>query len=441
MSRRYYTTLGFYEPSFFHMYTNGNGKLKEIEQWNAEQKKVFLHEYVHFLQDISTIQGFNNLYIWGEYFRNVQKLIVSKNVSNIKTPIEPSALKNNVDQNWLARYYTMGNDTDVMFALSYSKSHETDLTDCNNGNVIPLNVIKVRCLSLLGETEIILGCLHIMEGMASLIQEVVYPESIGDSPYNPYYIAKDIADMIIPGISLKPLVMLSLFDYSLQASNPGWAFVNYLEGKAKMNFNADTLTSDIVYEDLSHTSITLSEPFGKQYFPYSLFGFADGAKDVMSEYLKGYALWNNIHRWFHDLVETGKWLRKKHPNFFLLLTKDGDIAKNKVFKYLIKKTGTPIVSNDGDDFDFVRPITSYISKREMVYMYAMMQIQRVFLSSGGTFRCPLIKYCKNASCIIDRNRVDSNCYSAPWERNTLSDCYFSTWWNYMGLSGIHISGL
>lgn len=148
MSRRYYTTLGFYEPSFFHMYTNGNGKLKEIEQWNAEQKKVFLHEYVHFLQDISTIQGFNNLYIWGEYFRNVQKLIVSKNVSSIKTPIEPSALKNNVDQNWLARYYTMGNDTDVMFALSYSKSHETDLTDCNNGNVIPLNVIKVRCLSL-----------------------------------------------------------------------------------------------------------------------------------------------------------------------------------------------------------------------------------------------------------------------------------------------------
>ena len=436
---RYHTTLGFYEPSFFHLYTNGYGILKEIGQWDTEQKYIFLHEYVHFLQDISTIQGFNNFFIWGEYFRNVKKFIANNHVSNIITPIEPSSLKNNVDQNWLASNFTIGNDTDVLLALSYSKFHEINLTDYNNGSIIPLNVIKVRCLSIFGETEITLGSLQIMEGMASLIQEFVYPESIGDSPYNPYYIAKDIADMIMPGISLKPLVMLSLYDYSLQASNPGWAFVNYLEEKVRGNYTADTLTAEMVYEDLSKTSITLSEPFGKQFFPNSLFGFADGAKDVMSEYLNGSVMWNNIDRWFQDLVDTGKWLRKKHPNFFLLLMQDGDIAKNKMFKYLIKKTGTPIISNDGDDFDFVRPLNSYISKREMVYMYAMMQVQRVFLSSGDDFRCPLIKYCENASCIIDRNKVDSNCYSTPWKRKSICPCYFSTWWNYMGLNDIQIN--
>lgn len=339
----------------------------------------------------------------------------------------------------MASNSTFGDDTEVLLALSYSKFHETDLTDYNSGSIIPLNVIKVRCLSILGEIEITLGCLHIMEGMASLIQEIVYPESKGDSPYNPYYIARDIADMIMPGISLKPSVLLSLYDFSLQTSNPGWAFVNYLEGKARMNYTANTLSSDIVYEDLSNTSITLSEPFGKQFFPNSLFGFADGAKDVMSEYLNGSVAWKDIDRWFQDLVDTGKWLRKKHPNFFLLLMRDGDIAKNKVFKYLIKKTGTPIVSNDGDDLDFVRPVNSYISKRDMVYMYAMMQIQRVFLSSNRDFRCPLIKYCENTSCIIDRNRVDSNCYRKPWERKSIHNCYFSTWWNYMGLNDIIIN--
>ena len=67
MLERYNTTLGFYEPAIFHMHTIGKGKLNEMEKWSQLQKSTFLHEYIHFLQDITTIQGLNNIFI--SYFK------------------------------------------------------------------------------------------------------------------------------------------------------------------------------------------------------------------------------------------------------------------------------------------------------------------------------------------------------------------------------------
>ena len=71
MIGKYYTTLGFYEPSVFHLHTLGDGKISEMNKWSDKQKSTFLHEYIHFLQDISTVQGLQNIYIGGEYLRFV----------------------------------------------------------------------------------------------------------------------------------------------------------------------------------------------------------------------------------------------------------------------------------------------------------------------------------------------------------------------------------
>ena len=103
MLERYNTTLGFYEPAVFHIHTIGNGKLDEMEKWSQLQKSTFLHEYIHFLQDITTIQGLNNIFIRGEYIRYVSKLIKQQPSADVHVPISPLSLGSNVDQNWLAR--------------------------------------------------------------------------------------------------------------------------------------------------------------------------------------------------------------------------------------------------------------------------------------------------------------------------------------------------
>ena len=187
MLERYNTILGFYEPALFHLHTIGNGQLKRMDKWNQLQKSTFLHEYIHFLQDVSTIQGLNNIFIKGEYIRFVTKFVKRQNNIDIHVPINPLNACDNVDQNWLARAYTMGSNIPVERLLSYKKVQVAKLTDFNSGKVIPVNGIIVRCLDRnLQVVDMLIGTLQMMEGMAKMIQEEIYPTSVRCSPYNPY---------------------------------------------------------------------------------------------------------------------------------------------------------------------------------------------------------------------------------------------------------------
>lgn len=174
MLDRYNITMGFYEPSLFHLHTRGNGKLRDMKNWSVSQKSTFLHEYIHFLQDITTIQGFNNFYILGEYIRYVTQIVKQSTTKEIKVPINPFLANRNVDQNWKVRRHTMGTSILVKDVISYSSKHLLDLVDYDNSQKIPLNVVSLNCFDERGcNVEVILGTLQIMEGMAKLIQELV----------------------------------------------------------------------------------------------------------------------------------------------------------------------------------------------------------------------------------------------------------------------------
>ena len=437
MLERYNTTLGFYEPAVFHLHTIGNGQLKRMGKWSLLQKSTFLHEYIHFLQDITTIQGLNNMFIIGEYLRYVTNFVKQYKNTSIHLPINPLSLGNNVDQNWLARAYTMGKNTPVEKLLVYQKVQVAELKDSNSGKVIPVNGVILRCLDRnLQVVDVLIGTLQMMEGMAKLIQEEIYPTPVRNSPYNPYYIARDIADMIIPGLSTKTQTLIALFFLALQRSNPGYDFVEYLEFKAKHGFDANTLTADVVYGDLQRTIMHL--PVETLNYIDSHTFFVGGAEDVMSEYLGGVWYWQNINKWFQTIIQKGSDLKLNNPFLFQKLSEGGDITSNNVFMTLIREFGTPIVTNSAHNFDFIRPNSLIVSKREMINVYAMMQVHRVFLSDG-TYSCPLRKYCQNEPFGFRKQKVDKKCLTHPWTRmKKWNRCYFNTWWYFKGFKDIHI---
>lgn len=346
-------------------------------------------------------------------------------------------LGNNVDQNWLARRYTFGTTTSVEKVISFKKIQIATLTDNNSGKVIPVNGLVVRCIDrAMRIQEIIFGTVHMMEGMAKLIQEEIYPPPVRHSPYNPYYIAKDVADAIIPGLSDKPQAMIALFVLALQRTNPGCDFVDYLDFKAKNGFNSDTLTADVIYDDLQKTIMHL--PNGTLGYKESHSFFAGGAMDVVSEYLGGVWYWQNINKWFQTIIQKGTELKLNNPFIFQKLLKRGDITTNNIFLMLLKEFGTPIVTNSSHDFGFIRPNSVFVTKRELINVYAMMQVHQVFLSNG-TFNCPLRKYCQNEPCGFRKQKVDKRCLTRPWERKSKwNRCYFNTWWYFKGFKDVNI---
>ena len=191
--------------------------------------------------------------------------------------------------------------TPVKDVISYSSKHLLDLVDYNNGQKIPLNVVSLNCFDERGcKVEVILGTLQIMEGMSKLIQELVYPTQRRTSPYNPYYIACDVAEMIISGIKSAPYTLIALLDFALQTTNPGLTYVGYLEAKLREGYNAQSLTPEIIYADLNNNKMNISS-LGQLNFHEAYTAFQGGAEDVMKEYLGGVWYWKNIEIWYKNI--------------------------------------------------------------------------------------------------------------------------------------------
>lgn len=433
---KFYTTLGFYEPSVFHLHTLGDGKIDKMNKWSNKQKSTFLHEYIHFLQDISTVQGLQNIYIGGEYLRFVTQKIKSQNGTPITTPVSPFVSGQNIGSNWMVKNYTMGNLTIVRRAISKRIDNTKSVTDEQTGNVIQIPVIKVLCQKNDTETiEIDFGAIQIMEGMAKQIQTLVYPTATSCSPYNPYYIAKDVADMVMPQISSKPRVLVALYYYALQSSNPGNAFVRYLEEKVNQGYDFNTLTKDIVYKDLRNVTIN-NVVMGNTSFSTAFNELGRYALGVFKDYTSGIWIWRNLDVWFNHIISNGKTLALNNQSVFDDIISGGDIVNNNAFQYMIDTFGTPLTTNAVHDFGFINPKNVLITKDEITHIYAMMQIKKVFLSKGH-FTCPLRKYCQNQPCGIRKQRVDLRCLKAPWERmRRWNRCKFNTWWYFKGFKDV-----
>ncbi len=436
MIERYNTTLGFYEPSVFHLYTRGTGKINDLPKWDTQQASTFLHEYVHFLQDITTVKGIQNLYINGEYLRLVSKKVKDSDYKVIR-PINPLVAGYNVGSNWQVSRFTLG-ETDnkaikyISFTRDISKSVKDDLTQ----QKLVIGRILVTCQCYDGsKKQYCFGTKQVMEGMAKMIQETVFPPSQKMSPYNPYYIAIDLANDIMNGLGSNIPTMIAIFDYALQSSNPGWAFVNYIEQKKKEGYKSVTLTHDIVYNDLNHAKVQ-SHTLGITTLKNGYLDLQKLAKEVIKDYTGGIWIFKNIEVWYNSIIKRGMMVRQKTPDFFVSLSFGGDIRKDGLFSQLLLLFGTPIVTNRKHDFDFLKPNKITITRDELMQVYAMMQINRVFWSKGP-FVCPLRKYCQSQLYGIRKQKVDIRCLKAPWKRmRPFNRCMFNIWWKFKGFKKV-----
>lgn len=434
---RYYETLGFYEPSVFHLYVKGKGELKNLDSWDDEQKSTFIHEYVHFLQDIFTIQGLNNMYINGEYLRYVTQQYKSNPSHEIKRAVDPFSAGSNVDQNWLVKAYMFGTmDYSIAKFIDYDKVHAIDLVDYQTGKTTNVEKIELTCIRYDAKVvKVDFGSIQIMEGMAKYIQNCLYPPITHTSPYNPYYIALDVADKIMSGISVKPLNMIALFDYALQSSNPGMAFVRYLEEKVAIGYTADTLTSDVIYSDLKNAS-TMHSVLGLCSLKDAYDKLSKSAEGVVSEMLGGMWYYKNINLWYQSLIQRARKARFDSPELFTMLVRGGKLENNDLFKRFLSTFGTPVVTNSNHTYDFVKPVNVPITKIELMNVYAMMQLPRVFMTSGA-YTCPLRKYCQNQKCGLTKQFVDKRCVKAPWTRmRSWNRCLFNHWLYFKGFKDI-----
>ena len=102
------TNLGFYLPSFFRLHLSTDNPISDLNKLIEKDLSIFFHEYIHFIQDISTYYGLNNIHATVEYFKYAN-MVVRGTEGYFKIPIEPDAnAENNVGLNKYINNITYG---------------------------------------------------------------------------------------------------------------------------------------------------------------------------------------------------------------------------------------------------------------------------------------------------------------------------------------------
>ena len=121
--------LGSYMPSFFLMgvsfpFSSENLKAPFDEKWIS----IFTHEYIHFLQDISTYVGLNNAYVYSEHIHGLVNCIYQHPKGNLSVPVSMPRNYANVELNQFVNtegWGTLG-EVNEFFLVKIKRKHKNN---------------------------------------------------------------------------------------------------------------------------------------------------------------------------------------------------------------------------------------------------------------------------------------------------------------------------
>lgn len=409
------TNTGSYIPGFFVLKLDTKNQIPPVKEMDKNTLDVFFHEYVHYLQDVTTAIGYQNLYTINEYVRSVINRIYKIPEKKFQIPFIIGDNSDNVLAN-ISLQRVVNGDADSVSNFEI-KHIETGVCSIYQ---IP-EVKRITITSRTGEKRIF-GAIAIKESMAYLLEETCGNRI--KSPDYPYDIARIIARRYSHEIASDPVKLIALCDMSLMCSNPASVFVSFLDLTKKRRIKISK-AEDIVdwfysqeYQSWDQNPKSLLDHF-KVLHKVSL--------DSITSYIKGIELGKEIERYFTDIYNKTLSLREKDKYFVIRLAREGDCIDNKTFSMLVAILGFPILKNSNDEH-FLFPSTlgdaSFLQ-----YFSALAEIIGLF--SKGIDNCGMYKWCKQSP----DSTSDYYCTYAPWRKvKDVKLCPYAFLWRHWGLS-------
>lgn len=375
------TLLGSYIPTFFEMHVATRDDDMTINKMSDGDATVLFHEYIHFLQDITTFYGLNNLYVQSEYFHSVVNRIKGNQQFHVPFMIEDN--NDNVLLNQIVCKLTVGDYVEQEHYHVYS-------IDEMEEELIPnpfLKKIKSIVLNFDDDSLRSFGAIAIMESMAYILERLCSPNSYVSSPDYPYRAAELVAQYYDAAFGNDLLKVLALCDMSLQNSNPGLCFVNIMKeiNDGKLQFDTPESIYDYFYgqkvKRVDGSVTSLQDSYNEM---------LDQVDACLKDYIKGIDSLNSYHEWINHLVAFSKDWRNKDRYFLLKLARINDLKKNNCWGYAVARVGSPLMVNANNHY-FKLPYDG-MREGESVEMYAALkEIYSLFLA--GSKPCGLLTWC------------------------------------------------
>lgn len=416
---------GLYCPGVFHLFVNIEYDLKGginailFDDLPPEWSSTFLHEYVHFLQDITTTFGLLNILHLVEYLRNANEVIRSSSSGKITFPTKVTTKFNWGSNEKLKQVYS-GQAGEVGEATSISYDRGREVIALAQGEPLEIDTFMVKCLDQERQSwsEFLFGAIHIKEGMAHIIQREFDPSVKHDSA--PYRIAKQIAENLVPEVSHNDM-FLSLCSASLMHYHPAQLFFDVLE-----RLREDKRLSFSSPEGLYNWIMVSFVPEGEKSFRSLYEKHLDLAEDAFSSAIP-FSIYRDTVTWFRHLLNEAKNLRSSSPTFFSDLVKTEGVVSPKFLK-LINSLGVPLTTNRNSEGVFVPPAGL---EDLQILPYQLKAAHSIALVHRGSRGCSMRKLC---SADEEGPEVDRTCIDSPWVRSQRDQlCPFGQLWKAWGL--------
>lgn len=458
MLKVYSKTLGSYRPSFYYMKVNFEYHCAHlvIENLKKENLAIFLHEYIHFLQDISTYSLLNNAYVYSEWIYAGANYIYKLPKGNFSIPLRMPQNYANIELNQFVNNACMGEFDSDKKDIGIIRKIQLKTIHIPYENS-PIKKIEVPFLILNDGRELKFGTAAIMESMAYLIELEISGVKMG-APEYPYRTAEAVVQKEYPEFGNNIYNVIALCDLSLLFSNPGKIFVETLrEYKAenRMPESIEALYNEFynkdfvimgkvtkVYNALIEMSLMVKSRLKKYFNEYKI-SFND-KYEISSSY------YSEFHETIEYLLSFALLKRLSHPCFMVDIAKEGFALENKPLKDIINRLGSPIIIDNNKHFfriptkDNVLQIKGIKVNDGLEYFIAIQQIYDCFYS--GIEGCNLLyDFCEYSNNygeeIFGKNykqlipSMDDNCIVSPWKKcNDSRLCPFAVLWKQWNLS-------
>lgn len=396
------SSYGYYSWTFFRMHLYNNVTFNHM---NDEDYSVFAHEYMHFLQNITTTYGSFMVYVTSEYMRSVAEKIRDTENGVIDIPYIPEIDSSNVYANTHILECTY-NDKDEIKTIKEiveirNCTEQIESTDMDSIPYVEIDIIDDRDYP----KTICFGACAIMESLAFLMEEYIAPVK-KSAPDFPYHSAELVAQSIYPGFAEDRLNIIALCDVSLLTSSPGHTFVSFLIQLKKDNW-LPLGPSDIYGKVLDGGYNVSGSVSGSQTFEDEMNRNCLMAIDSLCTFFN--SSMPRFRQWIEETFKRGFALRFGKRDFMLDIVRNGNIKKNPVLKALINDfLGTPIITNPNSEGTIKSPNVSFDS--DFYFFPAVGEIIKFFRS--GDCNCEL-----QDVCLKHGGPVGDKCSKAPWTHN------------------------
>lgn len=437
-----YDGKNHYMPSFFRIKLGVMADFMDVANIPFGSFAAFFHEYVHYLQDVTTLYGLMNLGNVVYYVRDAAARVGQMPKGEYDVPIELDPDKGDAGyQNFILRKFYNGSSINPKHKEVSLLDYDVKKTQVNGSEI---ETVVLFCISKETGEEFAadFGGNVLTEGMAFMAEcwcnNKMYEENGLEYPYPseyPYMINWLVAKRIYPELAKEVVMMVALADLSLLTFNCGLTYVRLLEHLRDIQF-MQSVTKDNYLE-----SIDRLYEIGHAFINWDMRRFKDIQKQVLDEvkYYFRMPIASELNDWIKRVWEKAYELRQKAPHYMtdIMFCNEGNVRSNRVFCAVYLGLGTPLIINGDDEGAIVPPQGFVPSENFMPGLYwAIEEIARILSGSSKALPCQLKDYCIRSNQEEGHSLpVDGRCDDGPWLHSNDMDglCPVGAIWKHWSL--------